>query len=309
MTNATSEVSGVQLGNGNGSSDTGLDEADRRRLVGVLIGGRKRRELRALLIGELLRSRGEEADDKDEDDGDGADLEHKLLGFVIGRGLRRGRLRRMLLAELIRSRGEESEDEDEDEDEGRAEGDGGGMERKLLGFVIGRGLRRRRLRQMLLAELIRSRGEESADEDEDEDDGRDESDGGSMERKLLAFVIGRGMRRRRLRRMLIAQLIRSRGEESDEESEDEDSDGGGVERKLLGFMIGRGMRRRRLRRMLIAKLIHSRGEESDDESEDDDSDDVSGASHEERLVRLLIGGRIVRRTKMRRMLLGQLLRS
>jgi hypothetical protein len=308
MTNATSEVSGVQLGNGSG--DAGLDEADRRRLVGVLIGGRKRRELRALLIGELIRSRGEEAEDQDDesDDGAGGDLEQKLLGFVIGRGLRRGRLRRMLLAELIRSRGEESDDEDDDQDEGSAEGDGGGIERKLLAFVIGRGLRRRRLRQMLLAQVIRSRGEESEDEDDDDEDDGDGA-GGGMERKLLGFMIGRGMRRRRLRRMLLAQVIRSRGEESDDDSEDEDSDGGGVERKLLAFMIGRGLRRRRLRRMLVARLIRNRGEESDDDSDDDDGDDVSSASTEERLVRALIGGRIVRRTKMRRMLLGQLLRA
>jgi hypothetical protein len=78
----------------------------------------------------------------------------------------------------------------------------------LIGSRI---LRRRRIRRAVLLHLLRER-REGEDEDEDEDEGEgDEDEGGGGERRLLRLLVGsRLLRRRRMRRALLAHLARER---------------------------------------------------------------------------------------------------
>jgi len=72
-------------------------------------------------------------------------------------------------------------------------------------------MRRARARRMLLAHLLRERGEGGEEEDEGEDE---YGEGGGGEHQLARLLIGkRAMRRGRARRMLVAHLLRERSEE------------------------------------------------------------------------------------------------
>jgi len=86
--------------------------------------------------------------------------------------------------------------------------------------------------------------------------GGDEGDGDDEERRVMKALIGRRMlRRRHVRRAILAQLLRDRGEsEEDEGDEDEDSDAD-EGRVLKALIASRILRRRRLRRMLLAHLL------------------------------------------------------
>ena len=80
---------------------------------------------------------------------------------------------------------------------------------------------------------------------------------------------------------------------------------GRVLKMLLG---GRGLRRRKLRRLVLAHLLRE-GREGD-EGEQGEMDEEGGEGGEERqIVRLLLGGRMLRRRKLRRMALAHLLRE
>ena len=154
-----------------------------------------------------------------------------------GKMRRRRRMSRALLAHLIgeRAEGEGNDYEAEEGDEGEK------SERKIARLLIGsRLLRRRRLRNLLIAHLLRERGEAGEGE---EDEGEDEygQEGGGGEHKLARLLIGsRILRRGRVRRMLVAHLLRERGEAGEEEDEGEDEygeEGGGGEHKLARLLL------------------------------------------------------------------------
>ena len=233
---------------------------------------------------------------------------------VGGRMLRNGRIRRALIARLLSEQAEASDDEgDEDTTD-----EGGDDDRQLVRAIIGsRALRRRRLRRVLLAHLIKERAGGEDDVDEGDEDIGEET--GEDDRQLVRLIVGsRILRRRRVRRALIAKLIRARGEEDDEfdddvDEGDEDIDEGGSDRdrKFLRLLVAsRVLRRRRVRRALIAKLLKERGEgeEDVDEFDEDDVDD-EGPDVERQVARLLVGGRVVRRRRARRAALVRFLRN
>src|SRR5437899_8203768 len=91
--------------------------------------------------------------------------------------------------------------------------------------------------------------------------GSDTDNGDDEENRVLKALIGRRMlRRRRVRRAILAQLLRERGEEGEDE---EDENGEGDEgRALKALIASRILRRRRLRRLL---LVHLRGERGDED--------------------------------------------
>ena len=170
-----------------------------------------------------------------------------------GRAMRRKRLSRALLARLIGDRYGAEDEDIEGEEEGR----------RIVRLLIGsRLLRRRRLRNLLLAHLLRERGEAEEEEDEGEEaSGEEDSD---KERRLVRLLIGsRILRRRRVRRMLLAHLLRERGEagEEEDEGEDEFAEGGDNEQRLLRLLVGHRARQgKRARRMLMAHLLREREE-------------------------------------------------
>jgi hypothetical protein len=181
---------------------------------------------------------------------------------IGGRKVRRQRLSNLVLARLLGlKQGEQAEDETEDELGEEAE-EGGDWERRLVRLMIGKGLvRRARLRRLLLAHLLRDKvGEE--EEDEDEKDGG--ADVEHEDRHLVRLLIGRNVvRRRRLRRLLLAHLLQEKVGEEDEGGEDDGEDGEHEDRHLVRLLIGRNAARRtRLRRLLFAQLLRGRREES-----------------------------------------------
>ena len=112
---------------------------------------------------------------------------------------------------------------------------------------------------MLLAHLLRERSEAEEDEDEGEDEF---GEGGDSEPRLMRLLIGsRMLRRGRVRRMLLAHLLRESGEAEGDEDEDEDEfgEGGDKEHQLLRLLGGHRMRQgRRARRLLMAHLLRER---------------------------------------------------
>jgi hypothetical protein len=68
------------------------------------------------------------------------------------------------------------------------------------------------------------------------------------------------------------------------------------------------LRRRRIRRALLAHLLRERREE-EDEDEDEDEGEGEGEGGERRMLRLLVGSRLLRRRRMRRALLAHLVRE
>src|SRR5215475_3874384 len=87
------------------------------------------------------------------------------------------------------------------------EGEGNDEEHRLARLLVGGRLRRRRLRRLMLAHLLRERVEDRGAEDEGIEDEGEEEDGGE-DHRLARLLIGKGaLRRRRLRRLLLAHLL------------------------------------------------------------------------------------------------------
>jgi hypothetical protein len=169
--------------------------------------------------------------------------------------------------------------------------------------VAGRKIRRQRLSRARLARLL---GEKL--EAEDDDTGEEGDDEGV---RLVRFLIGsRLRRRRRAKRMLLAHLLRERDEVEAEDESDEEADEGDDESRLVRALIGsRMLRRKRAKRMLLAHLLRERSEA---EGEEDELDEGSGEDEDDadtQLVRLVIGSRILRGRRAKRMLLTHLLRE
>jgi len=199
-------------------------------------------------------------------------------------------------------------------------------------LLIGRSmLRRRRMRRLLLARLLRERRRNEISDEQI--GGADDEEGGDEEHRLLKLLIARGLlRRARIRRLLLAHLVREkRGatdefEDEGEEVDDDVDEGeeGGDHRKFLRLIVGSGiLRRRRIRNVLIAKLLKERAEagsedEDDYEDEDEGGEFAEGASDfeegegeggERRVLRLLVGSRLLRRRRMRQALLAHLMKQ
>lgn len=176
-------------------------------------------------------------------------------------------------------------------------------------------LRRNRIRRLLLAHLLREKGagegEDSFAEDmEDEDEGDDES--GILRMPLASRVA----RRHRMRRQLLAHLMREKDSESDEDetesSGEDDEDDEDAERRILRLLIAsRILQRRRVRRVLLARLLRARraGEDEEEFGEGETGEAEEGSEKERRLIRLLIGSQILRRRRARQMLLAHLMRE
>jgi len=199
--------------------------------------------------------------------------DEELVRLLGGRALRRRRVSRAVLARML---GENSE-EDEDEDEGTGEEaqEGSDTERRLIKLLIGsRMLKRRRLRRMLIAHLLREKAE-SGEEDEGEEAEGEESGQDGEHRLLKLLIASRWLRRRRVRRALIAHLVRERsGAEEDEGEGAEEEEGLGEEgeessekeRRLVKLLVAsRMLKRRRVRRALLAHLLREKREEPEEE--------------------------------------------
>ena len=229
-----------------------------------------------------------------------------------GRAVRSARLRRALIARLLSEQEEGAEEEGE---EGMT-GEGGDEDRQIVRLLLGsRMLRRRRLRRLLLAHLIRERGGDTEEEfdESDEDIGED---GGEDDRRIARLLIGsRLLRRRRVRRAVLAHLLRERGEmedEFDEGDEDLGEEEGDRDRKFMRMLIGsRVLRRKRVRRALLARLLRDQGEgEEEDEFDEGDEDIGEESSNTDRqLARLLVAGRMAKRRRGRRALAASRLRD
>ena len=185
----------------------------------------------------------------------------------IGRASRRQRLSRRLLARMLGGHEEAGEGEEGEESLGGEEG--GDQDRRLVRLLIGsRILRKRRLRRLMLAHLLHERSE-AEDEGEEGEEGFGEEEGGTGEHKLARLLIASGiLRRRRVRRAILAHLLRDRGEAEDEGEEGEEGfgeeEGGNGEHKLARLLIAsRILRKRRVRRALLGHLLREKREEAE----------------------------------------------
>lgn len=233
---------------------------------------------------------------------EGREENKQLVRLLVGSGmLRRRRIRNLLLAHLLSDR---EDDADDGESVSRED-------RQLVRLLVAGGIvRRRRVRRLLLAHLLREKiGRDGEDPYLETEDG----EGGDEDRQLVRLLIAGGiMRGRRIRRLLLAHLLRNRAEERDE---DDDIDGGTLEddedRRLARLLIAAGgLRRRRMRRLLLAHLLSERGEgEADGEDVGEDEDDEDVDDDDRRLARLLLAGGVARRRRMRRLGFAELLRK
>ena len=170
-------------------------------------------------------------------------------------------------------------------------------------LFAGRALRNRRMRRLLMAHLVREEREAGGEEgDEYEGYGGEEGD---EDRKLVRALIASGvLRRRRIRRALVAHLLRERGEQGDIEDEGEDYEetGGEGRDRLVRALIASGLlRNRRRRRMLLAHLRRERGEEEDEGFEGiEGGEDEEDSEDDRRIMRALAGVGIARRRRRRR---------
>ena len=233
---------------------------------------------------------------------------------VAGRAARGGRARRALIARLLSEQANGADEEGADDMTEEGDDD----DRTLVRAIVGsRVLKRRRLRRLLMAHIIRERNEagEGAEEDyEDADEDTDEEEGVDDRRLGKLLLASRMLRRRRVRRALLAHAIRAHqaeeGEETDDfEDEDEIEGGTSSERKFLRLVIGsRVLRRRRVRRVLLARLAKNRAE-SDDDFDTDDEDSEGGSDVDRSVARLLVAKRATRRSRVRRAALVRYLRN
>lgn len=179
-----------------------------------------------------------------------------------------------------------------------------------FGPVLAKGsaLRRRRMRRLLLAHLVREKRENVSD-----GPGEDGEEASEEERRILKLLIARGvLRRQRLRRLLLAHLLREGHEEDGDEIEDEEDGGEDHDQRILRLLIGsRLLRRRRMRQALLAHLARERHEEEgeDDIDEMEGEDSLGGEDDDRRIFRLLIGSRLLRRRRVRRALFAHLVRE
>jgi len=185
----------------------------------------------------------------------------------IGRASRRQRLSRRLLARMLG--GHEEAGEGEEGEEGLGEEEGGDQDRRLVRLLIGsRILRKRRLRRLMLAHLLHERSE-AEDEGDEGEEGFGEEEGAGGEHKLARVLIASGiLRRRRVRRAVLAHLLRERSEAEDEGDEGEEGfgeeEGGSGEHKLARLLIASGiLRKRRVRRVLLGHLLREKREEAE----------------------------------------------
>lgn len=79
--------------------------------------------------------------------------------------------------------------------------------------------------------------------------------------------------------------------------------------ELARLVGGRAIRRRRMSRRMLARLIGERSEADDDFDEDDEEISDEGGDKEKRIARLLIGSRLLRRARLRKLVLAHLLRE
>ena len=226
------------------------------------------------------------------------DLARLALG---SRAKKNTRIRRALVARLLNEQAGGTDDDDYDETTD------GGDERELARLLTGsRLLRKRRFRRLVLAHLLNEGGAEGGEGEYDEEDtGTDEEGGASDGEVARLLVASRMLRRRRVRRALLAHIIKENagGDEETDEGEDEFDDEGGRDGAFIRMVIGsRVLRRRRVRKAVIAHLLKERaGTEDFDGDEETEDGDV-----ERQLARLLVGRRVVRRRRMRRALIAHL---
>jgi len=215
-----------------------------------------------------------------------------------GRARRNTRIRRALIARLLNEQEGAADTEDVDD----TAGEGDDEERQLIQALVGtRLLRKRRLRKLLKAKLVNERTEGGEDYDEDENDAEE---GGEDEQEFGRLLAGsRMLKRRRVRRALLAALVRERagaGEDTEEGDEEIEDDGGDREGRFIRLVIGsRILKRRRVRRALLAALVKERGE-AGSEIDDEEEDGEDNADLEREVARLLVGGRAIRKRRVRR---------
>src|SRR5215469_15018089 len=178
-----------------------------------------------------------------------------------------------------------------------------GLGRLAMG---GRALRRQRLSRRMLARMLGAR-HEAEEDDEGEEAFGEEEEGSGDEHRLARLLVGsRMLRRPRLKRLMIAHLLRERSEaedEGDEGEEYEGEEGSDKERKLARLLIGsRILRRTRVRRAVLAHLLRERGESEDEDDEGEDYEGEGGGGGERKLARLLVASRVLRKRRVRRAL-------
>jgi hypothetical protein len=78
--------------------------------------------------------------------------------------------------------------------------------------------------------------------------------------RLARVLVGGAVRRKRLRRLLLAHLIRERADDDDGEGVEGDDDEGGEGIGRLGkaAVLRSAVRRRRLRRLVLARVLGER---------------------------------------------------
>jgi hypothetical protein len=247
---------GASIGGGNGAA------RDEDVIARLLVGGGllRRARVRRLLLARLLneaRESGEEPEyGEDEAGEEGGMSERGIARFLIASGiLRRRRVRQMVLGHLLRERreGGEAEFGEHEGFEGGYEGEEGGpsSERKIARFLIASGiLRRRRVRQMVLAHLLRERREGGEAEFGEHEGFEAEEEGGGEDRRIIRQLVATGvLRKRRIRRMLLARLLRERGEFGEEGGEMEGEEG----EEWGGEWGGGGRQRGRQREQMAAQ--------------------------------------------------------
>ena len=232
-----------------------------------------------------------------------------LARFALGKRVRRNtRIRRALLANLINEQAEPIEEETEN----IAAPEGEDEERQLVRLLAGgRLLKKRRLRRLVLAHLLSERGGEPEEFEEGETEEGDE--GGENDNEFIRLLIGHKMlRRRRVRRALLAYLIKQRSEPDEDVDVGEDEfEGGedGSEGKFVRMVVGsRLLRRRRVRRALIAHLLKQKAEEGEG-FEDEEEEGEDGIDLERQVAKLLVGRRMVKKGRVRRAALAKYLRE
>jgi hypothetical protein len=147
---------------GEGIEDESESGTDERKLARLLIGSNivRRRRLRALMLGHLLREKREAAEEvegvsaEEGEESEGV-TEHRLAKLLIGSGIaRRRRLRALMLTHLLREKREAAgEEEGEAGEEGVGEDE---SDHQLARLLIGSSVaRRHRLRKALFAQALR----------------------------------------------------------------------------------------------------------------------------------------------------------
>jgi hypothetical protein len=101
-------------------------------------------------------------------------------------------------------------------------------------------------------------------EGESDEEGEEEGGGGDDRELVRALIASKMLRRRKVRRALLAHLLRSKAEsmsEGDEGEEDYSDEGGREDRELLRAVIASKMlRRRRVRKALLTHLLGEKEE-------------------------------------------------